>query len=105
MTLTQTGAQADPTQCGTEVVLLVDDERAVRAVAGDMLRSFGYTVLEARWAEDAVQAATAHRGRIHLLLTDVALPRECGRALAAVMMACRPGLRILYMSGFSAAAV
>src|SRR3954449_10896186 len=90
---------------GTEAVLLVDDERGVRAAAGEMLRSFGYVVLESGGAEEALKAAAAHAGPIHLLLTDVSLHKECGRALAAVLMGRRPGLKVLFMSGLSKAAV
>jgi DNA-binding NtrC family response regulator len=105
-------AQSDPRTAeihmprgGREVVLLVDDERGVRTVACEMLKSFGYTVLQVHGAEDAVRAAAAHPGPIHLLLTDVSLCGECGRALAAVLMATRPGLKVVFMSGLSKAAV
>jgi DNA-binding NtrC family response regulator len=79
----------------------VDDERGVRTVAGHILQSFGYTVLEARGAEDAIRRASNYPGRIHLLLTDVALARECGRALAAALTVLQPGLKVLFMSGRS----
>jgi DNA-binding NtrC family response regulator len=105
MPLAQAGAQADVPPCATEVVLLVDDERGVRAVVGEMLRTSGYTVLEARGAEDAVRLSVDHPGPIHLLLTDVALNKECGRGLAAALMTSRPGLKVVFMSGLSQAAV
>jgi DNA-binding NtrC family response regulator len=105
-------AQVDPPAAkirvprgGSEVVMLVDDERGVRTVASEMLKSFGYTVLEVHGAEEAVRISAAHPGPIHLLLTDVSLCRECGRALAAVLMATRPGLKVVFMSGLSKAAV
>jgi DNA-binding NtrC family response regulator len=90
---------------GKEVVLLVDDERGVRMVVRDMLKSFGYTVLEVHGAEDAFRAAATHSGPIHLLLTDVSLCGECGRALASVLMANRPALKVVFMSGLSKTAV
>jgi DNA-binding LytR/AlgR family response regulator len=61
--------------------------------------------MEARGPEEALQAAAAHDGPIHLLLADVSLHRGCGRALAAVLMAVRPDLKVLFMSGLSEAAV
>jgi DNA-binding NtrC family response regulator len=70
-----------------------------------MLKSFGYTVLEVRGAEDAVRAAATHPGPIHLLLTDVSLCGECGRALAAVLMATHPSLKVVFMSGLSEASL
>ena len=85
--------------------LLVDDERGVRMVAGEMLRSFGYRVLEVHGAEEAVKTAQTHAGSIHLLLTDVSLFGECGRALAAALAASRPDLKVLFMSGLSPATV
>jgi two-component system cell cycle sensor histidine kinase/response regulator CckA len=105
MPLAQAGVQTHPSLGGSEVVLLVDDERGVRTVASQMLKSFGYTVLEEHGAEDAVRAAAAHPGPIHLLLTDVSLCGECGRALAAVLMATHPRLKVLFMSGLTKAAV
>ncbi|MBO0697322.1 MAG: response regulator [Zavarzinella sp.] len=90
---------------GTEVVLVVDDERGVRALSGHILRTYGYTVLEARGAEAAVRRASEYPGPIHLLLTDVSLSGECGRALATALTVMQPGLRVLFMSGLSDVAV
>src|SRR5207237_5113442 len=67
---------------GTETVLLVEDAAAVRAVTKQVLQRQGYKVLEAADGEAALQLAQRHRGPIHLLLTDVVMPRLSGRELA-----------------------
>jgi DNA-binding NtrC family response regulator len=84
---------------GTEVVLLVDDDPAVRRLAREMLRVLGYRTLEAAGAEEAVRVAAGFRGGIHLLLTDVVMPGPNGRALTSVLTARHPGLKVLLMSG------
>jgi two-component system, cell cycle sensor histidine kinase and response regulator CckA len=90
---------------GTETVLLVEDEDAVRALARMILQSSGYTVLEAEDGQEAVSVAEQYPARIHLLLTDLVMPRMSGRQLADVLAKARPGLRILFMSGYTAEAV
>jgi CheY-like chemotaxis protein len=86
---------------GTETVLVVEDEVAVREVARAMLQKRGYTVLVAADGEQAQRVADRHPGPIHLLLTDVVLPRIAGRDVAARLMATRADLRVLYMSGYT----
>ncbi|HKB04156.1 MAG TPA: response regulator [Gemmataceae bacterium] len=85
---------------GTEVVLLVDDEPAPRRLGRHVLQSFGYTVLEAECTDEAVRVAAAHPGPIDLLVTDIVMPGECGRTLAAVLTARRPGMRVLFVSSY-----
>ena len=82
-------------------VLMAEDETAVRDVAGMMLRRVGYEVLSAANAEEALQVAAAHAGPIDLLLTDVIMPGMNGRQLAERLLTERPGLRVLYMSGYT----
>jgi len=86
---------------GTETVLLVEDDRAVRTVARDALRRGGYLVLEASDGEAAVAVAAGHSGTINLLVTDVILPGLHGRHLAERLSASHAGLRVLFISGYT----
>ena len=86
---------------GMETILLVEDEEPVRAVIRKTLLANGYSVLEARQGRDALQVAAHHRGTIHLLVTDVVMPGMGGRELAERLTAQRPGLRVLYISGYT----
>lgn len=87
---------------GTETVLLVEDEDQVLVLAQRILQQHGYTVLAARSPEAAVKLAEQHAGPIHLLITDVVMPGMNGRELRQRLAACQPGLRCLYMSGYTA---
>jgi signal transduction histidine kinase/response regulator RpfG family c-di-GMP phosphodiesterase len=86
-------------------ILLVEDEDAVRNVTARMLESRGYSVLEARDADAARAACAEHGSRIDLLLTDIVMPKTSGPKLAEELIANHPGLRVLYMSGYSGAAL
>ena len=90
---------------GTETILVVEDETAVRQLASRTLRELGYTLLVAFNADEAVRASEQHAGPIHLLLSDVILPGTSGPKLAARLTAVRPDLRVLYMSGFTENAI
>ena len=90
---------------GTETVLLVEDESAVRAIARETLRARGFKVLEAEDGEGALRVAEGTPDTIDLLLTDVVMPGISGRAVADRLTAQRPGLRVLYMSGYTADAL
>ena len=81
-------------------ILLTEDEDDVRSLLSDMLQASGYTVLEAIDAGDAVKRAEAHAGQIDLLLTDVVMPGGTGPTLGKAMLARRPNLKVLYMSGY-----
>jgi CheY-like chemotaxis protein len=90
---------------GSETVLLVEDEDGVRDLAREMLEMLGYTVLEARHPEDALQIADQRPGPIHLLLTDVIMPGMSGPGLAGRLLSGRPGLKLLYMSGYTESSI
>lgn len=94
---------AEPLQLprGTETVLLVEDEDAVRNLAKLVLSSGGYSVLEARDGEEALRVAAEHPGAIQLLVTDLVMPRLAGRQLAEMLSRSRPALKILLMSGYA----
>ncbi len=82
-------------------VLLVEDERVVRELAGEVLRGGGYRVLSARGAEEALLLAESLSGRIDLLLVDVVMPRMGGRELAEAVRALLSDVAVLYMSGYT----
>jgi two-component system, cell cycle sensor histidine kinase and response regulator CckA len=86
---------------GTETILLVEDEDGVRSLVRQMLRRGGYTLLEARNGEEALELYGKHEGPIQLLLTDVVMPRLSGRELAKKMGALHPDMKVLFMSGFT----
>jgi two-component system cell cycle sensor histidine kinase/response regulator CckA len=86
---------------GSETVLLVEDEEQVRELARRVLERAGYAVLTAEDAESAVAIADRHAGHIHLLITDIVLPRVSGRELAARLAIHRPAIKVLYVSGTS----
>ena len=93
---------AVPMPRGTETILLVEDEAAVRRVTARTLRSQGYTVVEAEGPEAAIRLATEHAGAIDLLLTDVMMPVMSGGDLADTLLAAHPQLRHLFISGYPA---
>jgi PAS domain S-box-containing protein len=86
---------------GSETILLVEDQDEVRVVARDILRRYGYHVLEARHAGEALIICERHLRTIHLLLTDVVMPQMNGRELAGRLLKVRPEVRVLYMSGYT----
>ncbi|MFB3815260.1 MAG: ATP-binding protein [Terriglobales bacterium] len=93
-------AESDSEPAGTETILLVEDESALREVIAAYLRTRGYTVLAARDGEHALQVAADFPGRIHLLLTDVVMPRLGGPELQQRLRSRRRATRVLYMSGY-----
>jgi PAS domain S-box-containing protein len=94
-------APAPGTLRGAETVLVVEDQEDVRRLTVEILKSYGYRVLEAALGGDALLLAEQHPGPIHLLLTDVAMPRMTGKELAGRLKPLRPQMRALYMSGYA----
>jgi CheY-like chemotaxis protein len=85
---------------GTETILLVEDEAAVRDLTRRCLEQRGYSVLQAASAEDALEVLAKHSGRLDLLLTDVVMPGASGPELANRLTAERPDLHVLFVSGY-----
>jgi PAS domain S-box-containing protein len=88
-------------ESGSETVLLVEDEPAVRSLARRVLERHGYTVLEARDGMDALRVAEQYRQPIQLLVTDMMMPELSGRDVWTALSAKRSDLRVLYMSGYT----
>jgi PAS domain S-box-containing protein len=86
---------------GTETILLVEDEPAVRELTRIVLAAQGYSVVEAPSPEDAERLSENYATEIHLLLTDVVMPGVSGRELARRITARHPKMRVLYMSGYT----
>ncbi len=90
---------------GAETIALVEDEKAVRDLAARILRKKGYHVLPAENGRDAVDVIARYPHRIDMLVTDVIMPEMNGRDLADRIHIMRPGVKILFMSGYSAEAI
>jgi PAS domain S-box-containing protein len=86
---------------GSETILLVEDEKNLRYLARQSLEKQGYRVIEAADGAVAMQIAATREGVIHLLLTDVIMPNMNGRELAQRVSEIRPGVKVLYMSGYT----
>jgi len=86
---------------GSETILVVEDEDVVRELACKVLRESGYTVLEARDGEQALEVCKRHNGPIHLVIADVVMPGINGRELVERLMSLHPGVRALYTSGYT----
>ena len=90
--------EASPTR--RETILLVDDHPSIRKLLGSILKSEGYAVLEAGDGRQALEVCQHHGAKIHLLLTDIVMPQMNGHMLAEQIVLLRPGIQILYMSGY-----
>jgi two-component system cell cycle sensor histidine kinase/response regulator CckA len=90
-----------PLASGSETILLVEDEQALRDLVRDLLRARGYPVLEAGDGVEALEVARRHGCRIDLLLTDVIMPRMGGPELARRLVDVQPNIKVLYMSGYT----
>jgi len=90
-----------PSSLGSETILVVEDEPAIRRLVKLFLERAGYTVLLAEGPISAERLVRGHPGAIHLVLTDVVMPGMKGPDLAELLLGLRPGLRVVFMSGFS----
>ena len=97
--------RALPPSVGRETVLLVEDEDAVRRLARLSLERHGFTVLEAAGGDEAIQLSETFQGTIDILVTDVVMAGMNGREVSERLRASRPGLKVLYMSGYNDDAV
>jgi CheY-like chemotaxis protein len=97
----KTQDKPSPVPRGSETILVVEDEAGVRELACQFLRVKGYSVLEADGGQAALDVARRHPGVIHLLLSDLVMPRMSGGELAAQLKAIRPDIRVAFMSGYS----
>ena len=93
---------AAPVARGHETILLVEDEPAILNMTERMLETFGYRVLSASMPGEAIRMAREHAGQIHLLISDVVMPEMNGRDLAKNLISLYPGIRCLFMSGYTA---
>jgi two-component system cell cycle sensor histidine kinase/response regulator CckA len=84
-----------------ETILLVDDEESVRTIVLKILRRAKYNVLEAESGEAALRVAESHQGKIDLVITDMFMPGLRGPEVAQKLALARPGLRVLFMSGYA----
>ncbi len=98
---TKAGAIAPPDQRGKETILIVEDENTVRQLTLRLLRALGYRTHEARNGDEALAVLDREGDSIHLVLSDVIMPRMGGPELAARLQTLRPGLPILFMSGYT----
>ena len=85
---------------GKETILVVEDETDLGVMIQEMLERLGYTVLMAPCGQEAIRIASVHSGPVHLLLTDVVMPKASGRELAGKLLHLRRQTRVLYMSGY-----
>jgi two-component system cell cycle sensor histidine kinase/response regulator CckA len=86
---------------GSEMILLVEDSEPLRKLTKSFLESHGFRVLVAQNGEEAIQLETSHSAKVDLLLTDVVMPGMNGRILAEKLLPRQPGMRVLYISGYT----
>ena len=89
-----------PVRRGSEVILVVEDEAGVRELTCEFLKVSGYVALEAKDGFEALEIVARHPGPIHLMLTDMVMPKMSGQELASRLKEIRPDVKILFMSGY-----
>ena len=93
--------KAEPGRRGAETVLVVEDESSVRALAVRILRERGYEVLDASNGKEALRTVHEFLGEIHLVVTDVVMPEMSGKTLVSQIEVARPGIKALFVSGYT----
>jgi signal transduction histidine kinase/CheY-like chemotaxis protein len=101
----RSAADLDAIPRGNETILLAEDEEPVRSLTCRILQQLGYTVVAASGGAEAIRLAEQHVGPIDLLVTDVVMPEINGRKLAERLTLMRPGLKVLFLSGYTDDAV
>jgi len=86
---------------GKGTILVVDDDQTIGKLLSDALQPLGYSILLAPGPREAVELSDQHQDRIDVLLTDVIMPEMNGRKLAEILAPTRPGMKIVYMSGYT----
>jgi CheY-like chemotaxis protein len=86
---------------GSETVLLAEDDEAIRTLGARVLGALGYNVLVARTGGEALRIVAEHKGQIDLIATDVVMPEMNGSQLVERVLEARPGIRVLFMSGYT----
>lgn len=102
--LEKEGSSAD-TPTGSETILIVEDDEMIRKIARTTLQHYGYRILEAQEGQEALKISHEHKEPIHLIVTDVVMPRMSGPEFAQRMKYLRPETRVLYMSGYADEAI
>ncbi len=90
---------------GDETILLVEDEENVRNLVHEMICMYGYFVMKAAHGDEALRLCNEHKGRIHLMLSDLAMPGMNGKELAQQVARLRPETRVIFMSGYASDAI
>lgn len=101
LTNSESKAKSGELLYGKETILLVEDDELVRQMASDILKTVGYTILEAQHGGEALSICKQHQEPLDLILTDVVMPQMSGRELAERVALIRPKARVLYMSGYT----
>ena len=101
----ESGTAQKTAVCGTETILVVEDDEMVRSLVRETLERVGYQVLDVADPMAARGLSESHPGAIHLLIADVVMPRLSGPALAQELIGRRPALKVLYISGYTDSAV
>lgn len=95
------GAEVQAPPGGTETILLVEDDKALRELAGTVLRKYGYTVIEALDGDDALGRFNEYKESIAILITDVVIPRRSGIQVYEAVKKFNPAIKVLFLSGYS----